>query len=65
MLRKIYQGLFISSVLAGFILMIGTVGASDLNIIDFEKIFVQASIALLLILVGFFGLKLSGFEYIY
>ena len=64
MLRKIYQGLFISSVLAGFILMIGTVGASDLNIIDFEKIFVQASIAMLLILAGFFGLKLSGWEYI-
>ena len=64
MLKKIYQGLFISSMLAGFILMIGTAGASDLNMVDFEKIFLQASIAMLLILVGFFGLKVSGFEYI-
>ena len=64
MLRKIINVFFISCMFAGFIFMIGTAGASDLNMIDFEKIFIQASIALILMLVGFLGLKLSGWEYI-
>lgn len=64
MLKKVCNWFFGLCTLVGFVVMVGTAGASDLNTIDFETILVQGGIALALILIGFVGLKLSGWEYI-
>ena len=64
MLKKVCNWFFGLCTFAGFVVMIGTAGASDLNTIDFETSLIQSGIAIALILFGFVGLKLSGWEYI-
>lgn len=65
MLKKVCHWIFGLCVFASFVLMIGTAGSSDLNLIDFKQIVIQSLIALALMLIGFIGLKLSDWEYIY
>lgn len=65
MLKKVCHWFFGLCMFAGFVVMLGTFGSSDLNLIDFETILVQSGIALALILFGFIGLKLSAWEYTY
>lgn len=65
MLRKICHFVFGLCVFAGFIFLIGTAGASDCELITFSQILKQSVIALVLMLVGIFGLKLTDYEYIY
>lgn len=64
MLKKFCHWLFGLCMLAGFIFMIGTAGASDCNLIDFRQIVIQSLIALALVIIGFIGLTLSDWEYI-
>lgn len=64
MLKKFYHWFFGLCTTAGFILMIGSAGASDCNLVDFETLLLQGAIAIALILFGFVGLKLSDWEYI-
>ena len=64
MLKKVFQWIFGLCMFAGFVVMIGTAGSSDSGSIDFNQIMIQTAIALVLILVGFIGLKLSDWQYI-
>lgn len=64
MLKKVCHWIFGLCMLAGFIIMIGTAGASDCNAIDFRQTVIQSLIALALIFIGLIGLKLSDCEYI-
>lgn len=64
MLRKIYHFVFGLCMVAGFIYMIGTAGASDCELITFSQIIKQIVISLALTIIGFCGLKLSDWEYI-
>ena len=59
MLRKIWVGSFSMFLLAGIISMIGTVGASDLGLIDGVTLAVRLLLALLLLVMGTFGLLIS------
>lgn len=62
MLKKFRHWFFGVCTFAGFVVMIGTAGASDCNSIDFNRIIMQSIIASVLMLVGFIGLKLSDQE---
>ena len=62
MLKSLDIGFFGVCTFAGFVVMIGTAGASDCNSIDFNRIIIQSIIASVLMLVGFIGLKLSNRE---
>ena len=64
MLKKVFHWIFGLCMFIGFVLMVGTAGSSDLNLIDWDTILKQSLIALILMTVGFIGLKLSGWEYI-
>lgn len=64
MLRKICHWIFGLCMFAGFIVMVGTAGASDCELITFSQIVKQTVIALVLMLVGFYGLKFTDWEYI-
>lgn len=64
MLRKICHKLFGLCGIAGFTLGLGTAGASDCNLIDFNQIMIRTGIAVALMLICYFGLKLSGYEYV-
>ena len=64
MLKKVCHLVFGLCMVAGFILMIGTTGSSDLNLIDWNTIVKQSVISVVLMLVGYFGLKFTDWEYI-
>lgn len=64
MLKKVFHWIFGLCMFAGFVVMVGTVGSSDLNTIDFKTALVYSLIGLALMFIGFVGLKLSGWEYI-
>ena len=64
MLRKIFNGFSVLCVLSGFILILGTAGSSDLNLIDWYELLTHSVIALLLISVGLTGFYLSDKLYI-
>lgn len=61
--KKVLHTIFGLSVLIGVILMIGTAGSSDLELIGFEELVVQSGKGLIIMLVGISGLWLSGFEF--
>lgn len=63
MITKVLHKIFGLSVLAGIILMIGTAGSSDLDLIGFEELVVQSSKGLIIMLVGMSGLWLSGWRF--
>ena len=64
MKRKIYHWIFGLCMLAGFYVILCTAGASDLNQINMSEIIVRGCIGVVLLLVSYIGLKLSGWEYI-
>lgn len=48
MFKKILTTVFGLSIGAGFLLVLGTAGSSDLNLIDFKTILIQSGIGLVL-----------------
>lgn len=64
MLRKCVNWFFGLCTLVGLIALFGTVGMSDLNLIDFKTILVRCVISLVLILVGYVGLRFNEFMYV-
>lgn len=64
MLKKVFHWIFGLCMFAGFVVMVGTAGSSDLNTIDFKTALVYSLIGLALMFIGFVGLKLSEWEYI-
>ena len=65
MIKKLTNLILGSSVVAGFISLMGAVGGSDLNVLDFNEVIIRLIIGLALIAVGLLGLRLTGCEYIY
>ncbi len=49
--------------LIGFLIMFGSVGASDLELISIERLVIQSSIGMLLVTVSLIGLKIGGYEH--
>lgn len=64
MSRKILIKIFGLLMVAGFLFILGTVGSSDLNLIDFKTILVRCGIGLLLFVIGYTGLKVTNWEYL-
>ena len=64
MSRNILKKIFGLIVVAGFLFILGTVGSSDLSLIDFKTILVRCGIGLLLCAIGFIGLKANNWEYL-
>ena len=62
--RKILVKLFGLLMVAGFLFILGTVGSSDLNLIDFKTILVRCGIGLLLCVIAYIGLKVTNWEYL-
>ena len=62
MLKKVCQWLFGLCFSVGLLLVICTAGASDCDSISLYQIIVRNLIALVFMLIGFIGLKLSGAE---
>lgn len=60
MFKKILTTVFGLSIGAGFLLVLGTAGSSDLNLIDFKTILIQSGIGLVLVWIGFKGLKITN-----
>lgn len=59
-MKNIFFGL---CMLAGFVIILGTAGSSDLGLIDFKAILVQGLIGLGVMGVGYFGLRLTGADF--
>ena len=59
MLRKICHCFFGLCMFVGFMFLLGTAGASDCDQITFDQIVKQGVIALVIMLVGFYGFKLT------
>lgn len=64
MKKRVYHWIFGLCDLAGFMTIFGVAGASDLNLIDTNTLIVKSCIGVVLLLVGYIGLKLSGWKYI-
>lgn len=60
MFKKILTVLFGLSIGAGFLIVLGTAGSSDLNLIDFKTILIQSAIGVALVWIGFIGLKFTN-----
>ena len=63
MLKKVCHWIFGLCMVAGFIFLVGTAGASDCNTITDIQIVKQIAIGLVLMLVGFCGLRFTDWEY--
>lgn len=63
-MKKVIRFICGLMLVGGFIFLLGTVGSNDINQITYEQFCIQSNIAIVVILVGFFGLKLSGWEHI-
>lgn len=59
MLRKIFKGSAILIIISGLILALGTVGASDLDLIDFNLLAIRLVVALILFCIGLYALAVS------
>ena len=64
MKKRVYHWVFGLCDLAGFMTIFGVAGASDLNLIDMNTIIVKSCIGVVLLVIGYIGLKLSGWKYI-
>ena len=64
MIRHIIHTIFGLFIAFGFILILGTAGASDFGTLDFMGLVVRGSVGIMSIVIGFVGLKLSGCKYI-
>ena len=63
MLKKILTTLCVLSMVSGFLLIIGTAGASDLELISFGTLVVRSLIGTSILGGGFFGLKALNPQY--
>lgn len=61
MLVKIKYWLSVLCLFAGFFILIGSAGASDLNEISAEGFAVRGTIGLIILLVGSIGLRKGGY----
>lgn len=59
MFKKIVTTLSSLFIGAGIILILGTAGSSDLDLIDFYTVLVRSSIGVALVWIGFKGLKFT------
>lgn len=59
MLKHISDGIFVLCLFAGIVIMIGTVGASEHDLITIEQATKQALIGSLITGVGFIGLTIT------
>lgn len=64
MLKKVCHWIFGLCGFAGFMLGLGTAGASDCNLIDLNQITIRTGIAIALMIISYIGLKLSDYEYV-
>lgn len=62
MLAKIINYGGITSIVGGVILAIGTVGASDLELIDLNTLIIRGAISILIVLIGYLVLKIGGYS---
>ena len=62
--KKGYNVTFGLCMLFGFIVIFRTTGLSDLNLIDFNTLLVRSCIGIVLMLIGYIGLKVTGWEHI-
>lgn len=65
MIKKLIIKILQFQFFAGFFLLVGTAGSSDLDLISFSQIVTQSFIALGFMLVGFVGFKLEEYFYEY
>lgn len=63
-MKKFLHIVFGLCMLGGFIFMLGTAGASDMENIDVITAVVNSAIGLAVMLIGYFGLRLSGSKFV-
>lgn len=63
-LRKLVQRVSGLMVLSGLIAILGAAGSSDLNLIDFNALLVRGGIGVILLLIGYSGLKVTNWKHI-
>lgn len=63
MFRQIIYYILIFIGLAGFIIIFGTVGSSDLELINLTRLAIQGGIGVVLITICFIGLTIGGYNY--
>ena len=59
MSTKIFNKVFGCVVVIGFIMLLGTAGASDMDKIDFGTVLIQSLISVLMVIVGLIGLNVK------
>ena len=64
MLKKISQWIFKLCILGGVLIILGALGASDLNEISGIEMFTRGIFGFLVIAFNFVGLKASGWKYV-
>ncbi len=62
MVRDFLKLVSLLLVFGGVVVILGTAGASDLGTISLNEIMIRGIIGVGLSLVGYFGLKIGGFE---
>lgn len=62
MFRQIIYYILILIGLAGFIIVFGTVGASDLELINLTRLAIQGGIGVVLITICLIGLTIGGYN---
>lgn len=63
MFEKLMYYILLVCGLAGFIIVFGTVGASDLELIDLNRLIIQGGIGAVLITISIIGLEIGGYEH--
>ena len=64
MLKKISQWIFKLCIFGGVLIILGALGASDLNEISGIEMFTRGIFGFLVIAFNFVGLKASGWKYV-
>lgn len=65
MIKKIGKIFFGLCMVAGFVIMLGTAGASDFNEISMRSLVIYGGIGISLVSVGYLGAKFVKAEYIF
>ena len=64
MRKRFLHKVFGLCMLGGFVTILGTAGASDLNLVTFNELLLRGVIGAGLLLIGYVGLKASNFKHI-
>lgn len=64
-MRKIISKISCLIMFIGFYVLVGTAGASDLDLIGMSDIISRGLIGIVLMLTGFIGVKIGGGRYVY